>query len=145
MMIARLRPIGFLLLCLFAPTGAAAGEHVSAADRDAIRAVIENQIAAFRRDDADGAFSFAAPTIREKFGDAATFLRMVREGYHPVYRPTAVEFRLLDDTGTLPVQEVLVVDAEGRGFIARYPMQKQPDGAWRIAGCFLSPFEGEAT
>ena len=111
----------------------------------ATRAVIENQIAAFQRDDADGAFAFAAPSIRQKFGDAATFIRMVRDGYRPVYRPREVLFRGIDATGALPIQEVLVVGPDGRGFIARYPMQKQPDGGWLIAGCFLSPFDGEAT
>jgi hypothetical protein len=145
-MIARMRCFGVVLVCAVALTnGAAAGEPLSPGDRDAIRAVIESQIAAFRRDDADGAFSFAAPFIREKFGDAATFIEMVRGGYRPVYRPSEVVFRDIDATGTLPIQEVLVVDREGRSFIAHYPMQKQPDGHWLIAGCFLAPFDGEAT
>ena len=143
---ARAGRLGLTLICLVAlADGAAAAERLTAADRSEIRTVIESQLAAFGRDDADGAFSFAAPTIREKFGDAATFIDMVRGGYRPVYRPSEVAFQDIDNSGTLPIQEVLVVDREGRSFIARYPMQKQPDGHWLIAGCFLAPFNGEAT
>ena len=137
---------GLVLICFLALTnGSLADEQLTRGDRDAIRSVIESQLAAFRRDDAAGAFAFAAPTIREKFGDATTFIDMVRGGYRPVYRPSEVVFRGIDATGALPIQEVLVVDREGRSFIARYPMQRQPDGGWLIAGCFLSPFEGEST
>lgn len=136
--------VGMVCTVATAASGAA-GQALSADDRAAIRAVIESQIAAFQRDDADGAFAFAAPGIRQKFGDAATFIRMVRDGYGPVYRPREVVFRGIDETGALPIQEVLVVGPDGNGFIARYPMQKQPDGGWLIAGCFLSPFDGETT
>lgn len=124
---------------------ALAHEDLTADDRFEIRAVIESQLAAFRRDDATEAFSYAAPTIREKFGDAATFIDMVRSAYTAVYRPSDVQFRDIDTSGTLPIQEVLVVGPQGRSFIAHYPMQQQPDGTWLIAGCFLSLFEGEAT
>lgn len=144
MVTARL--CGVLLICMFATTGPArADDGLTAEDRDAIRVVIESQIDAFRRDDADQAFSFAAPSIRAKFGDSGTFIGMVRDGYRPVYRPREVVFRNIDETGALPIQRVLVVDGNGRSFIAHYPMQQQPDGTWLIAGCFLSPFEGEST
>ena len=50
-MIARMRFLGVVLICAVAQTnGGAAGEGLSPGDRDAIRAVIESQIAAFRRD-----------------------------------------------------------------------------------------------
>jgi len=138
--------VGLVLMCFVAfATGAPADEPLSTGDRDSIRSVIESQLDAFRRDDADDAFSFAAPIIREKFGNAVTFIEMVRTGYRPVYRPSEVVFRDIDMSGTLPIQEVLVVDREGGSFIAHYPMQRQPDGHWLIAGCFLSPFEGEST
>ncbi len=143
---ARTRFFGIILVfAVVFGDRVSAGESLTADDRDAIRVVIESQIAAFRRDDADGAFSFAAPLIREKFGDAGSFIDMVRGGYRPVYRPSEVVFRDIDATGALPIQEVLVVDREGRSFIARYPMQRQTDGRWLIAGCFLAPFEGEET
>lgn len=134
-----------LLLLLLAPPGAAAAADDSAApgeaDRRAIRGVIAAQLDAFRRDDAEAAFALAAPGIQVKFGNAATFLAMVRAAYRPVYRPAEVSFRALDLSGRTPVQEVLVVDSDGAAHLAFYPMRRA-DGAWRIAGCVLVPWEG---
>jgi hypothetical protein len=56
----------------------AAHAQLPASDWAAIRQVIADQLAALRRGDAVGAFSFAAPGIRERFGDAPAFLAMVR-------------------------------------------------------------------
>ena len=67
-----------------------AAPDVSAADAKAVRSVIEAQLAAFAADDADKAFSFAAPGIRAMFITAERFLSMVREGYPVVYRPVSV-------------------------------------------------------
>ena len=102
-----------------------------------IRRVIEGQLDAFRRDDGEGAFAFAAPSIRAMFGDAATFLRMVRTGYPPVYRPREVEFRSLGVEDGRLTQRVLLVGPDGVPVVARYYMEQQPDGSWRIGGCVL--------
>lgn len=135
-----LRPATILCLILLAPS---AGAAVDDDDRAAIRTVIERQLDAFRRDDAEAAFSFAAPGIRAKFGSPARFIAMVRTHYRAVYRPRHVLFRGLDTSRLMPVQDVLVVGPDGASFLARYPMQKQPGGGWLIAGCYLLPFEGE--
>jgi DNA-binding transcriptional LysR family regulator len=133
------------VLLAFSPFFAAAQQAVPAEDARAVRAVVEAQIEAFRRDDAAQAFSLAAPGIRERFGDAATFLEMVRRSYAVVYRPQSVTFEapLLVD-GEL-VQPVHLTDAQGRDWIAIYPMQRQPDGSWRTNGCQLARLAGTRT
>lgn len=131
-----------LALLLLAPAAAAPARAVDDSDRQAIRAVIEAQLEAFARDDAEAAFALAAPGIQVKFGNAETFLAMVRAAYRPVYRPDEVSFRALDLSGVMPVQQVLVADAGGGAFMAFYPMQKQRGGEWRIAGCVLAPWRG---
>ena len=60
---------------------------VGAADRAAIRQVIEGQLDAFRRDDGVAAFSFASPSIRRMFETPDIFMDMVLRGYQEVYRP----------------------------------------------------------
>jgi hypothetical protein len=62
---------------------------------------------------------------------------MVRSGYGPVYRPRTFEFRNIVDHGSGPEQQVFVVGPDGRGYIAHYTMERQPDGSWRIGGCYL--------
>jgi ketosteroid isomerase-like protein len=109
-----------------------------------IRAVIDGQITAFRADDGDAAYGYAAPSIREIFVDPETFMAMVRNGYQPVYRPRSVTFgRLTEENGTT-LQEVYVVGPDGESYKALYSLQKQPDGSWKINGCRIVKAAGES-
>ena len=122
-------------------TPAAALDEV---ERAAIQGVIEAQLAAFARDDGAAAFAFAAPNIRVKFRNSDSFMAMVRAAYEPVYRPRSVEFIGIDETEAGPVQEVRFEGPDGKLYLARYPMQQQPDGHWLIAGCYLFLAPGES-
>ena len=147
-MSAMVRFLGGLLLALlvtFTPLLACAQDAVPPEDARAVRAVIEAQLDAFRRDDAARAFSLATPGIRATFGDAETFMDMVRRSYAVVYRPRSVAFEpALVIDGEL-VQPVRLTDADGRAWIALYPMQRQPDGSWRTNGCQLARLAGTRT
>ena len=144
-MVRKLAAPFLAALLSFASLFAAAQQAVPPEDARAVRAVIEAQLEAFRRDDAAQAFSLAAPAIRERFGDAGTFLDMVRVSYAVVYRPQSVKFvaPLMVD-GEL-VQPVHLTDEQGSDWIAIYPMQRQPDGSWRTNGCQLARLAGTRT
>jgi len=107
-------------------------------DRAAIRSVIESQMAAFLKDDAVQAFSFANPMIQRMFGSPERFMSMVREGYAPVYRPSDVTFGALELVEGQWIQAVSVVGPDGQPALALYTMEKQADGSWLIAGCSLT-------
>lgn len=125
-------------LILLAPVPAfAEPADVSDADREAIRAVVEDQLAAFQADDAIRAFSHASPMIRRAFGTPSNFMRMVVTGYPPVYRPRAVEFQEIVTFHGAPTQRVFLVGPDGRSVIALYVMELQAGGTWKINGCFL--------
>ncbi|MFO1058264.1 MAG: DUF4864 domain-containing protein [Dongiaceae bacterium] len=140
----RNTPIRLVLLLLgligLAGAGPArAAEPLGDADRAAIRQVVEDQLAAIRRDDGAAAFGLASPLIQERFGTPDIFMSMVRTGYAAVYRPRQVEFReIADDPELGLVQKVLLVGPDGSPVLAIYQMQKQPDGRWRINGCILT-------
>ena len=122
-----------------------AAAQVSPADQTAIRGVIEGQVEAFRRDDGEAAFGYASPNIRSLFGTPETFMDVVRQGYRPVYRPQVFEFREIVTLHGMPTQKVHVVGPDGRPVTAFYPMTQQPDGSWRIEGCYLqAPEEHQA-
>ena len=110
-----------------------------AAASTAIRAIISDQMAAFRRDDAGAAFADASPFIQQKFGHPDLFLDLVRNAYAPVYRPREVEFRDLVQTEAGLDQRVFVIGPDGQAYLAHYLMQRQPDGTWKINGCVLEP------
>ena len=118
---------------------------VSAADKAAIRDVIQSQVEAFRRDDGDAAFGYASPMIQGMFGQSDVFMDMVRQGYRPVYRPQVFDFREIVEMHGGIAQKVHVVGPDGRPVTAVYPMTRLPDGSWRINGCYLlAPDEHQA-
>ena len=106
-------------------------------DREtAIRSVIDLQVQAFGRDDAEAAYAVASPMIQAQFGNADTFLAMVRRSYPQVYRPRQFRFgKLVDVQGKL-LQHVLVQGPDDAIVTAVYDMVSI-DGAWRINGCYL--------
>ena len=132
-MVLRLLALLGTMLALALPAQA----QLSAADRTAIRDVIEGQVEAFRRDDGAAAFGYASPGIQAMFGTAETFMDMVRQGYRPVYRPQLFEFREIVTLHGMVTQKVHVIGPDGRPVTAFYPMAQQPDGSWRIEGCTL--------
>lgn len=129
------RLLGIVSACLAALSWTAAAEELGQADQQAIRSVIERQIAAFRADDGTTAFSFASPDIHALFGTAETFMDMVRQGYQPVYRPREVKFLDLTSSAEGPMQRVLLVGPDGVPVVADYFMERQADGTWLIDGC----------
>lgn len=128
--------LAFLAVMFCLLTGSAFAEP-SADDKAAFQRIISAQMSAFKADDAAGAFRFASPNLQAKFGSPATFLDVVKSGYTPVYRPRSVEFRDVILHGAMPEQQVFVVGPDGRGYLAHYMFEKQPDGSWRISGCYL--------
>jgi hypothetical protein len=142
-MVLRLFALLGTMLALALP--AQAQTQVSPADQTAIREVIEGQVEAFRRDDGAAAFGYASPGIQGMFGTAETFMDMVRQGYRPVYRPQVFEFREIVTLQGMVTQKVHVIGPDGRPVTAFYPMTQQPDGSWRIEGCYLqAPEEHQA-
>jgi hypothetical protein len=106
------------------------------ADRAAVQTSIAQQLEAFRRDDGVAAYSFAAPGIRRQFPSEEIFMELVRRGYPAVYRSRSHVFGPLVETPTGLAQSVDILDAEGALWEALYTFERQPDGSWKISGCF---------
>lgn len=123
---------------MFACAVGAHAQPVNPEDARAVRAVIEDQLDAFKRDDAVRAFSLATPGIRSLFDTPQNFMQMVRSQYPMVYRPANVTFgeaRVIDGQLT---QAVVFTDAENQRWLALYPMERLADGStWRIDGCIV--------
>lgn len=127
-----------LVPATFLPSPARAQAPLPPADAAAIERTIRGQMDAFGRDDAAGAYRYAAPNVREAFPDADVFMSMVRQGYAPVYRPRGVVFGALTAPGGVATQEVDLVGPDGRAVTATYTLERGPDG-WVITGCSLQP------
>lgn len=138
----RLPALAVLLLCLAGLAGPAVA--VDAADRSAIRRVIDGQLQALRRDDADGAYAYASPGVQGMFPSADRFMSMVEQGYKPVYKSRSHAFGALRETEAGLFQSVRVKDADGVDWTALYALEKQPDGTWKISGCQIVREPGES-
>jgi len=134
---ARILAAAILAVGLVFPAVAMA-QGISSDDRQTIRAMIADQIEAFRRDDAALAYGYAAPGIKQIFQTPERFMDMVRSQYQPVYRPRSVTFGQIVETPDGILQEVFLTGPDGRGWIAAYVAERQADGSWRISGCALS-------
>jgi hypothetical protein len=132
----RIAAVLALMLTVAAP--ARAEEPVTDTLRGAVKTVIAGQIEAFKHDDAAAAYGFASPHIQSLFGSPDTFIGMVRRAYKPVYRPQSIEFGALAWEDGKLVQTVNVIGPDGRSAVARYTMEREPDGTWRIDACELA-------
>lgn len=120
-------------------------EALLAKDEKAVQTVVQNQLAAFAKDDADKAFSFAAPELRKSIGSSSAFMAMVKSGYPVVYRPASVTFLKPESIGDDAVQRVQMLDSGGASWLAVYSLQRQKDKTWRISGCMLVENRNRAT
>jgi hypothetical protein len=109
-----------------------ADDDITAAQR-----VIRSQEQAFGRDDAQAAWSYAAPAIKGIFHEADTFMAMVQRGYAPVYRHRSFEFGEARVESGVIAQRVHIIDANGEAWEALYTLEQQPDGSLKITGCSL--------
>ena len=134
-------------LLLLAPWASATAwaDTLSADDRRAVRATIEAQLQALAAGDAVRAFSHASPDIRRQFGDAETFITMVRQGYPMVIRPAATAFFQAERVDGAVVQVVQVRDAAGQRWLATYQLVKLADQAWRINGVVVVADSGKSS
>lgn len=125
------RIIGIILLCLglALPAGA---------QTDGIRATITGQMEAFRADDFDRAFTFAAPNIKRMFGTSERFGMMVRNGYPMVWKNADVRYLELRELGGNLWQKVQVQDEAGGFHYLDYMMVQTPEG-WQIAAVQFLP------
>ena len=94
---------------------------------------------------AERAFSFASPGIRLQFGTPTTFLAMVRGSYAALLDARYVEFlegAVIEGNVIQPLRLIL---PDNTVLVALYTMERQPDGAWMIAGCVVAPSTTRAT
>lgn len=113
------------------------------ADGAEIKGVISSQIDAFKADDFERAFTFAAPSIQNIFRSPENFGRMVQGGYPMVWRPAEVTYLDLRMEGGAVFQDVQITDGEGRIHVLEYRMQQMENG-WKISGVRILEAPGVA-
>jgi hypothetical protein len=80
---------------------------------------------------------FAFPTVD-------SFMAMVKKGYQPVHRNSGYSFaESATDPNGRPTETVIIRGTDGKTYEARYTLERQPGGTWKIAGCVIRMLTGQ--
>jgi hypothetical protein len=122
-----------------APLAHAVETKLVKADWQAIRKVISQQLAALRAGHGARAFVYASPGIQAQFGDADSFMAMVRGAYSPLRVARYTEFLEGAVIDGIVIQPLRLIAPNNTVQVALYTLEKQGRGRWRINGCRLAP------
>ena len=107
------------------------------------QSIIESQIQAFLDENAELAYSYAAPLIKMKFNNPLEFMSMVKNYYEPVYNPK--QFYFIDARyfeGAI-YHQLQVISQQDESFLATYSLI-QDEGKWKISGCAVYPMQKQS-
>ena len=121
------------------PLARAADAPLTKAEWQAIRKAISQQLAALRAGDGGKAFGYATPGIQAQFGDARSFMAMVRHAYLPLLDARYSEFLEGAVIDGIIVQPLRLIAPDNTVLVALYTVERQKRGAWRISGCMIAP------
>ena len=110
---------------------------------DETQFIIESQIQAFLDENAELAYSYAAPLIKMKFNSPSEFMFMVKNYYEPVYNPK--QFYFIDARyfeGAI-YHQLQVISQQDESFLATYSLI-QDGGKWKISGCAVYPMQKQS-
>ena len=110
---------------------------------DETQIIIESQIQAFLDENAELAYSYAAPLIKMKFNNPLEFMSMVKNYYEPVYNPK--QFYFIDARyfeGAI-YHQLQVISQQDESFLATYSLI-QDEGKWKISGCAVYPMQKQS-
>jgi hypothetical protein len=131
--------VGLAFLGFTAAFGAIRPSGLDDIAKDAIKAVIERQISAFKGGDARMALACASPGMRRHFGaQPEAFDTMVRARYRAIHSPQRLAFDGLKMTPHGLIQAVTLVCDRGARWLAFYAMGREQGGAWKINSVHVS-------
>jgi hypothetical protein len=107
------------------------------------QSVIESQIQAFLDENAELAYSYAAPLIKMKFTNPFEFMSMVKNYYEPVYNPKQFYFLEAKYYEGAIYHQLQVISQKNESFLATYSLI-QDEGRWKISGCAVYPMQKQS-
>tara|TARA_E500000081_G_scaffold146928_1_gene170561 strand:+ start:883 stop:1308 length:426 start_codon:yes stop_codon:yes gene_type:complete len=105
--------------------------------------IIESQIQAFLDENAELAYSYAAPLIKMKFSNPLEFMYMVKSYYEPVYNPKQFQFIDAKYYEGAIYHQLQVISQQNETFLATYSLI-QDEGKWKISGCAVYPMQKQS-
>jgi len=100
-----------------------------------IRSSIRGHIQALTSRDASGAYDSLTPAIQKYYSNSNAFLTYLTKQVEPLVNVKSFAFTSIEREATDAIQNVILTGAKGREWIARFHLERQPDGRWAIMGC----------
>jgi hypothetical protein len=138
-----LKKLILIITTILSLSGLAKSETSFEKEFSETQSVIESQIQAFLDENAELAYSYAAPLIKMKFTNPVEFMSMVKNYYEPVYNPK--QFYFLDAKyyeGAI-YHQLQVISQKNESFLATYSLI-QDEGRWKISGCAVYPMQKQS-
>lgn len=110
---------------------------------DETQFIIESQIQAFLDENAELAYSYAAPLIKMKFNNPLEFMSMVKNYYEPIYNPKQFYFMDARYFEGAIYHQLQVISQQDESFLATYSLI-QDEGKWKISGCAVYPMQKQS-
>ena len=134
------KALAFLLFIMHLKAVAFADEGETVMEK--VRYTISSQIYAFKENDVNKAYTFAAPNIQAQFPNPDVFGLMVRNGYPIIWKPKSFKFTTFKALGNSCIQRVLFQSYNGS--LESYDYILEKDGnLWKIAGVLIINSAGE--
>ena len=132
-----------IIITILSLSGLAKSETPFEKEFSETQSVIESQIQAFLDENAELAYSFAAPLIKMKFTNPFEFMSMVKNYYEPVYNPKQFYFLEAKYYEGAIYHQLQVISQKNESFLATYSLI-QDEGRWKISGCAVYPMQNQS-
>ena len=138
-----LKKLILIITTILSLSGLAKSETSFEKEFSETQSVIESQIQAFLDENAELAYSFAAPLIKMKFTNPIEFMSMVKNYYEPVYNPKQFYFLEAKYYEGAIYHQLQVISQKNESFLATYSLI-QDEGQWKISGCAVYPMQKQS-
>lgn len=132
-----------IIITILSLSGLAKSETSFEKEFSETQSIIESQIQAFLDENAELAYSFAAPLIKMKFTNPIEFMSMVKNYYEPVYNPKQFYFLEAKYYEGAIYHQLQVISQKNESFLATYSLI-QDEGRWKISGCAVYPMQNQS-
>jgi hypothetical protein len=138
-----LKKLILIITTILSLSGLAKSETSFEKEFSETQSVIESQIQAFLDENAELAYSYAAPMIKMKFTNPVEFMSMVKNYYEPVYNPKQFYFLEAKYYEGAIYHQLQVISQKNESFLATYSLI-QDEGRWKISGCAVYPMQNQS-
>jgi hypothetical protein len=113
------------------------------ADREGIRDTIRGQLRALATHDAGEAFAKLAPSAQHYFGKPDNFLQIMKRDLAPVVATKQFAFLGVEQVRNGAYQEVQLTNSDGEDWLARFQLERESAGDWRVKSYTVEVAPGE--